>query len=117
MTENEVRVLSQDPLFTIASHSISHVDLDIVSEKIEHEEMCDSKKTLESITQKPVSTFIFPAGRMSGFSTKIEKECGYSLGFSTSFGKSWAESTDHLDTNRIRVYPESKPTYFDKYLK
>ena len=117
VTENEVRVLSQDPLFTIASHSVSHVDLDVATEEAEHREMCDSKQTLEAITHKPVSTFVFPAGRISTHSSKTLKDCGYSLAYSTSMGKPWPESKEHLDINRIRVYPESTPEYFDKFLK
>ncbi|MFZ4461734.1 MAG: polysaccharide deacetylase family protein [Patescibacteria group bacterium] len=116
VTENEVRELLKDPLFTIISHSVNHSDQDIMTEKQERHEICDSKTGLEALTGRTINTFIFPSGRMSANSTKLLKECGYSLGFSTGFGKSWQESTSLLDLNRIRVYPESKPKYFDKYL-
>lgn len=116
VTSNEVRELLKDPLFTIISHSVHHSDQDIMTEKQERHEICDSKTALEALTDRTINTFIFPSGRMSTNSTKLLKECGYSLGFSTNFGKSWQESTTLLDLNRIRVYPESKPKYFDKYL-
>ena len=36
-----------------------------MSEAEEHTEICESKKILEQLIQKPVTTYIYPSGRVN----------------------------------------------------
>lgn len=117
VNEKEVVALSKDPLFTIASHSVHHGDQDTMPEESERREICDSKTVLEKLTGKAVNTFIYPAGRISGNSAKLLRECGYDFGFSTQYGLPWAETETHYDINRTRVYPETHDGFFEKLTK
>lgn len=47
-----------------------------MSEEKEHTEMCKSKKILEQLIQKPVTTYIYPSGRINASgSTNNLKDC------------------------------------------
>jgi peptidoglycan/xylan/chitin deacetylase (PgdA/CDA1 family) len=114
VSAKEVAALARDPLFSIASHSVSHSDQDAISEPAERREICESKIILERLTGKPVAAFVYPAGRMSVNSSKILRECGYDLAFTTHYGAPWKESKTRYDINRTRVYPETKNAFFEK---
>ena len=113
----EVLEMSQNSLFSIAAHSVYHQDQSRLTPQEETKEVCDSKEILETLTKKPVTTYIFPAGRMSKNSGSILHKCGYTLGLSTGYGTSWNESKGNLDINRIRITPETSQILFEKLLR
>ena len=76
---NNILEIIQNPLFTISSHSVHHLDQDRLSQEAEKTEICESKKTLENLTHKIIESYIFPSGRMSSNSTTILKQCDYIL--------------------------------------
>jgi peptidoglycan/xylan/chitin deacetylase (PgdA/CDA1 family) len=57
----QIQDLMNTPLFTASSHSLNHLDHSKLGATQEQKEICDSKKQIESITGKPVDTFIFPS--------------------------------------------------------
>lgn len=61
VTEKQIRVISEDPLFTISSHSMNHGDQSKMTREDELHEICESKSILEKITGKGVLTYIFPS--------------------------------------------------------
>lgn len=111
--------MNQNPLMTIASHSVSHDDETHLSEKDTFHEMCDSKMILEKMIGKNVDTFIYPSGRINTeFAPSIEKECGYQMTFSTEFGKKFDPvSPDFYRINRTRIHGDTDPGFFDRFLK
>ncbi len=113
----QVREISDDPLFTISSHSLTHSDESRMDVKKEENEMCESKKILESTIGTTVDTYIYPSGRIGTGSVENLKKCGYTLGWSTQFGKTfdlaWANNGK---INRIRIGRETKPEYFESLL-
>ena len=119
VTSGEVRALGDNPLFTISSHSLTHDDESKMSVEKEHREMCESKKILENITGKPVNSYIYPSGRMNASgSTENLKSCGYSLAWTTSFGKDFDLKDPHFsEINRIRVGRDDGEAFFEKYIQ
>lgn len=119
VTTEDVRSISQNPLMTIASHSVSHNDESHLSEKDTFHEMCDSKTILEKMIGKPVDTFIYPSGRINTeFAPSMEKKCGYEMSFSTEFGKKFDPSApDFYRINRTRIHGNTDPSFFDHFLK
>ncbi len=119
VTEDHVRSMAHTPLMTLSSHSVSHTDNSKLSEKDETHEMCDSKKILEKISWLPVETYIYPSGRINpDIDEKVAASCGYTLGWSTSFGKDfWSSWSNLYDLNRIRIQSDTDPHFFDLFLE
>ena len=118
ITSGEVRALADNPLFTISSHSLTHDDESKMSVEKEQEEMCESKKLLENITGRSIHTYIYPSGRMNASgSTENLRTCGYTLAWTTSFGKDFDIHDPHLsEINRIRVGRDDGEEFFAKYI-
>ena len=113
ITTTQLKELIKNPLFSIMSHSINHLDQGKIPRETEKQEMCDSKNILESLTQKPINTFIYPAGRMSASSQEIAKECGYTYAFTTNFWISYEKSKTKYDINRYRISDSTLPSFFE----
>ena len=118
VNSEQIKKLSDNPLFTIASHTMTHQPLNRVSEKIEKAEICQSKKDLEKIVQKPVNLFIYPMGKIGKNSEKFLKECGYSLAWSTNFGKNFDwNHPNFYNMNRVRVDHDTGTRFFENHAK
>lgn len=119
VSSGEIQEIASNPLFTISSHSMNHNDESKLSEEQEHYEMCQSKSELEKLIQKPVTTYIYPAGKMNtGAIVNNLRDCGYTLAWTTSRGKDW--DWNHLapdEINRIRVSHDAGVDLFKKILK
>lgn len=78
MNSHQLKLLS-DYGFEIGSHGMTHSIL-IAEYMTEHkiiEELYNSKRWLEGITGKPVTTFCFPAGRYNSKVMELAKQVGY----------------------------------------
>lgn len=118
VTSQQVREISNNPLFTISSHSMTHDEQDKMSEKSEKYEICESKKILENLIKKPILTYIYPVWKMSQNSQKIAKSCEYSLAWSTGFGSRWNPTNpSRYDINRIRIHHTTTINLFHHVLE
>ncbi len=72
--------------FEIGSHSISHLDLTLLSEKDLRKELLESKNELEMVIEKTITTFSFPYGIWNDDIIKIAKEIGYNKFAVYNFG-------------------------------
>ena len=118
MSTKQVQEMVQNPLFTITSHSITHSDHSRLDESLETQEICESKKILEKIIEKPIFSYTYPEGRMSEKSKEISEKCGYTLAWSTGFGTDWNPSNpSRYDINRIRIHNYTTTEIFDEALK
>ena len=115
VTEDEIKTLSDNPLFTIASHSITHAPLNYWPIHKAKSEICDSKKHLEKITWKTVDFFIYPYGKIGNNSIQFAKECGYQAAWSTDFWKflNW-KNPNFFNMNRINILPQFWWNFFKK---
>lgn len=57
----DLKEFSKNPLISISSHSIHHLDNSILSEADETREMCDSRKKLQELTKQSIDTYIYPS--------------------------------------------------------
>ncbi len=86
INEEQLKMLSSDPLCTIGAHSITHPMLRY--SKDFQNEISGSKKILEEIICKPIDFFAYPYGRQSAVSNRVRecvKKYGYKAAFSTIF--------------------------------
>jgi peptidoglycan/xylan/chitin deacetylase (PgdA/CDA1 family) len=62
MTTAQIKSLSENPLFSIGSHSKTHANLAKIDLEEAKAELQSGKKTLETICGKPITEFAFPFG-------------------------------------------------------
>lgn len=91
----------------IGSHTATHPSLDkLVSAKINYE-LRESKTKLEDLTQGPIYSFCYPAGKYSEIALKELPNLGYKIAVTTQAGKSF--STEKIfELPRYRVNPSTK---------
>lgn len=81
--------LSEHPLVTIGSHSVSHPSLAKIGDEASYKEISDSKKELEKLIGKKVEHFSYPFGTVNDVSErelKHAREAGYLTALTTSYG-------------------------------
>ena len=88
LNEEEIKLLSQNPLISLGAHTHMHENLNILNYKESENEIVNSKKKLEIIINKSVDIFAYPYGRINTFGDKeveILKENKFKLAFTTKF--------------------------------
>lgn len=76
LQESEIQEISRLG-HEIGSHTIHHYDLRLLSEVDLKHELSDSKKTLELLIQKKVTSLSMPYGLWNDNIIRVAKECGY----------------------------------------
>jgi len=79
-TKEDIKYVSSFDNFEIGSHSHFHKRMDELSDKEIIFEFTESKKILEEITERHVTTFAYPFGRFSKSTKKIIKKMNYRFG-------------------------------------
>ncbi len=77
MTREELRQLSTDPLVTIGSHTVGHVNLLEVDPQRASSELAESKEHLENLLARPVLQFSYPFGGRSPAIDDQARSAGY----------------------------------------
>ena len=72
MGHAEVKELAQSALITIGSHSVTHSNLDVLSNEELNFELSESKKILEEASGHPVNSIAFPDG---AYNENVKKCC------------------------------------------
>jgi peptidoglycan/xylan/chitin deacetylase (PgdA/CDA1 family) len=105
MDANELGLLADGGLINIGSHTNSHVSLASMHEDVQFTELRESKRILEEILNKRISTFSYPFGSKDDYSSvtiKILKKLGYQLACADYPGKvNWR--TDRFQLPRFLV--------------
>ena len=73
MTSQEFMSLAQCPLFEIGAHTVHHPMLTNLSGKEQEEEISRSKRDLENMIGKPITSFSYPHGKYSDETLQIVK--------------------------------------------
>ena len=102
LSENQIVDLSQK--HEIGAHTLTHPDLRKLSENAELEETKGSKIWLESILNKEVSMFCYPAGFVGLNSENITRECLFIGARTTKLGKIGIADPFLMPTT-LQVYP------------
>lgn len=99
----------------IESHTLTHPHLNKLSYDQQLVELVASKKTLEEITGKEISSLAYPYGDFNDDSVKATKEAGYTLGFTTKLGLS-DRNDNPLTLDRIYISSEYDINEFKELL-
>jgi len=81
MNNNQIKEVSQTKYAAIGSHGFYHNNLGNLPVDIAVKEVLDSKKLIESLTQKEVKSIAFPDGSYSNALLKELKKCGFKTQF------------------------------------
>ncbi len=99
----------------IESHTVTHPHLNKLKYDKQLEELLESKKTLEGITGKEITSIAYPFGDFDDNSVKAAKEAGYTLGFTTKLGLS-DRNDNPLVLDRIYISSEYNMNTFKELL-
>lgn len=106
----------QDYGIDIESHTANHVYLDTLSYNEQLKELTDSKKRLEEVLGKEVTSIAYPYGNYNEDTIKAAEAAGYTLGFTTNKGLD-KQTSNKLKLDRIYVSSTySLDTFKDRLL-
>ena len=85
ITTEQLKEMAASPLCTIGSHGVNHSFFRSLNKDERHDELADSKRTLEKIIGKPVELYAFPYGSYyaCGYRNKKQVLDYYKYGFGT----------------------------------
>ena len=81
LNEEELKILSLEGLVEIGAHTVTHSVLSASSQREQVAEILESKRILEEILEKPVTSFSYPYGGKDDY-TKISEKLVKKAGFS-----------------------------------
>jgi peptidoglycan/xylan/chitin deacetylase (PgdA/CDA1 family) len=102
LSEGELMSLGNDNLIEIGAHSVTHSVLPSLPFDAQHREVSESKRALEALIGKPVSSFSYPYGRTSEPTLSVVRDAGFGRACSTR-SASVAPNGDPFDLPRIAV--------------
>ena len=105
MSEGEVRELASDGLIDVGAHTITHPVLSLRSTADQHREIVDSKKALERILDREVTTFSYPYGTRrdyTGETVELTRTAGFTCACS-NFNEPIGRQTDLFQLPRVLV--------------
>ncbi|TDA70553.1 MAG: polysaccharide deacetylase family protein [Clostridia bacterium] len=91
-----------DAGFEVGSHTISHLDLTTVSDKVLVREVAGSRETLAQMLGTAPVSFAYPAGKADTRVVGAVKAAGYLAGVTTEYGLAAADQAP-LRLKRIRI--------------
>jgi peptidoglycan/xylan/chitin deacetylase (PgdA/CDA1 family) len=99
MNWNELTMLAADPLVTIGAHTVNHVMLAKVPERMARSEMAMSRSVIEASLGKRPDHLSYPVGDKTSAGPrefKIAAELGFKTAVTTRPGVLFPEHRDHL---------------------
>lgn len=108
LNEKELQKLSSSDLIEIGAHTVNHTILSRLSDEDACEEITQSKKQLENVIGKPVTSFAYPNGGIGDYNNshaKMLEEAGYDMVFTSIVGTVKTNS-NQFDLNRIGIGSE-----------
>jgi len=99
LSKNEILELKRHNIF-FASHSHTHPDLTLISEKMVKDELRTSKNTLEDLLEEEVKYIIYPFGRVN----KRVRDIAENMGFNGGFHSTPLNFNDKMRIPRWGVY-------------
>ena len=112
MNWNQIREMVSNRM-TVASHTHTHPGLALLGNHEIQEELMLSRQILETRTGQPVFSISYPFGDycyVPSIIQTIARNCGYQLGFTSSFGVNPLKRIQPLALNRIAGHLEKEST-------
>ncbi|GJL49642.1 polysaccharide deacetylase family protein [Candidatus Nitrospira salsa] len=83
LTLEEIPKLANGSLVEIGSHTVTHPVLSAQSMTIQRQEMVESKRSLEKVLGRPVTTFCYPYGDVNKTAVELPNEVGFDAACTT----------------------------------
>lgn len=115
LTSSEIKEMDASGLVDFGSHTANHVHLSEENTERVRYELTESKKFLENVLGKPVTTFCYPYGDNSPAVIKQVKEAGYAIAFADFPGG--ANYKQQYLLPRYYVTPSSSLSFLNRYKK
>jgi peptidoglycan/xylan/chitin deacetylase (PgdA/CDA1 family) len=116
LSPSELRQLAAMPSVTIGSHGMTHAPLAQCDRVNLHRELCDSRKYLEDLLGKPVTSIAYPHGSVDGRVRDEVRRAGYALGVCSRSGIN-STSTDRLLLKRTEILAADSERVFLQKVK
>jgi peptidoglycan/xylan/chitin deacetylase (PgdA/CDA1 family) len=100
LSADEVREMAHGGI-EFGSHSMNHVLMNSADESTTRSEIVDSKDAIEDLTQRPCTSFAYPAGFFTDTAKNYVKEAGYVGAFTTVYGDD--ACPDLFALNRLEI--------------
>jgi len=113
---DDVRVLKDSGLFEIGSHTVTHSDLNKISEEQLQRELKESRRIIFEKVGVTPEILAYPDGVFDERSIKTMKNLGYKAGFTVIRGGN-PFFNNPFSLNRSMVYNREKIDYFIKLLE
>lgn len=84
MSAQELKQLSDHPLFTIGGHTTSHRSLSHHPEEVQKKEITDNREYLENLLGTHIDHFAYPSGNFNATTLKLLKKNNFTASFSTN---------------------------------
>ncbi|EMB5691426.1 TPA: polysaccharide deacetylase family protein [Acinetobacter baumannii] len=102
LNDEQVRFLANSGLVEIGSHTMTHANLDKLTDDECLQELVQSKQQLEQIIGQPVTSFAYPFGIYSQRDVELTKQAGYHNAVTTKKGIDTAQP-DFMQLKRIKI--------------
>lgn len=114
ISNEQLLELNKNPLISLQSHTVSHLDLSGLDFDSQTSELSDSRQSISELLGKDITSICYPSGRYNDETLSIAETSGYKLGLTTNGGL--ASSNDGLySLNRVRIsYGHSKDTFLNQ---
>jgi len=86
LSDDEVRELLDSGLIEIGAHTLTHANLNALSEEKSKNEICASKEQIEACFQTACHSFAYPFGLYGPKDEKIVADCNYTNAVTTEVG-------------------------------
>ena len=102
MTQESLLEMKKNPLISLESHTVSHIDLQYATPDEASRQLTQSKTYLDQLLHQNTSVICYPSGRYNDQTGDIATKAGYQLGLTTQPGL--ASRADGLFAlHRVRV--------------
>lgn len=102
---------SSSGLISVGSHTITHPYLTLLDEGEARRELSDSRRILQELLNREISTFSFPYGDFNAELVEWCRDAGYKRVFSTMPGNAFRNPREFL-SGRVKVEPTDWPLEF-----
>ncbi|MDC5153578.1 polysaccharide deacetylase family protein [Acinetobacter baumannii] len=102
LSDEQVRFLAKSGLVEIGSHTMTHANLDKLTDEECLQELGQSKQQLEQMIDQPVTSFAYPFGIYSQRDVELAKQVGYCNAVTTKEGIDTAQP-DFMQLQRIKI--------------
>lgn len=115
MTNEQLKQAGQEPLIEIGGHSVTHPFLSSLSVENQKKELSESKRLLETLTEKPVRYFAYPSGDYNLDTIELLKELNYTAAFAVT--PKQISNDSNFEVPRMGIFSSSVLKMRLKFLK